>query len=185
MIVTTPTDTWFMNGLAVCDSAVAVASPYVGEYLATAIATLKEDISVTVLTRTLLTDFASGSSDLEAVVKLAYRSGGILSLSSLHAKVYAIDEQRALVTSANATFSGMYRNRECGIETTEGATVRNLIRLIHTGFGSSPGPQRWSAGDLEALRGSVELVRSSLPRSTNVIAPSLGIPARIRLKPAQ
>lgn len=182
MIVTSPTDTWLKKQLNTCASSVAVASPYVGDYLSTAISKINADISVTLLTRTVLTDFASGSSDLEAVVKLAQRSGGILSLSSLHAKVYVIDEQRALVTSANATFSGMYRNRECGIETTDRETVWSLTQLIQTGFGSSPRPQHWSTTDLEALRGPIETLRSALPKATLKQAPSLGMPARVGLR---
>ena len=185
MIVTSPTDSWFKKQLNTCASSVTVASPYVSDYLSKAISKIGAEISVTLLTRTLLTDFASGSSDLEAVLKLAQRSGGILSLSSLHAKVYVIDEQIALVTSANATFSGMYRNRECGIETTERETVGNLIQLIQTGFGSSPKPQHWSTSELEALRGPVEALRSALPTATLRQAPSLGMPARVNLRQSQ
>ena len=146
---------------------------------------LVESVSVTILTRTLLTDFASGASDLEAVCTLAQRSGGILSLSSLHAKVYVVDERRALVTSANATFSGMYRNRECGLEITEPAEVRSLIALVRSGFGVIPMPQYWTVEDLKRLRDPVKTLRASLPRMPKVPDGSIEAPQRVKLKGKQ
>ena len=115
MIITSPTDQWLRESLRHCNESFAVSSPYVGAYLRDMVSKLDEEITTTLLTRTLLTDFASRASDLEAVHSLAQRTKGILSLSLLHAKVYVIDNRRALVTSANATFSGMHRNRECGV----------------------------------------------------------------------
>ena len=111
MIVVSPTDRWLTAAFKECSSSLAVASPYVGAYLNQALRNLRKDISVTLLTRTRLADFATNASDLEAVYQVAKRSGGVFSLSLLHAKVYIIDQRKALVTSANATFSGMHRNR--------------------------------------------------------------------------
>ena len=93
MFVVSPTDRWLNAELRNCSASVTVASPYVGMYLGDVVKKLKLDISVTLLTRTLITDFASQASDLEAVYELAKRSGGIFSLSSLHAKVYIVDER--------------------------------------------------------------------------------------------
>ena len=96
---------------------------------------------------------------------IAQRTGGILSLSSLHAKVYIVGTDRALVTSANATFSGMHRNRECGVEITKGGEIARLRDLIDTGFGSSPKPKFWTGDELEELRSSVEALRATLPKA--------------------
>jgi phosphatidylserine/phosphatidylglycerophosphate/cardiolipin synthase-like enzyme len=126
-----------------CRRSIAVASPYVGDYLCKAVAQLETDIYVTLLTRTLITDFASGASDLEAVRVLAERSRGVLSLSSLHAKVYVVNDRSALVTSANATFSGMHRNRECGVQINTRREISKLRHLIESGFGAIPKPQLW------------------------------------------
>ncbi|MDQ2867900.1 MAG: phospholipase D-like domain-containing protein [Verrucomicrobiota bacterium] len=123
-------------------------------------------MSVTLITRTLLGDFAVGASDLDAVCNVAERSGGVLSLSSLHAKVYVIDKRKALVTSANATYSGMYRNWECGIEVTARAQVDTLVQSLHSGFGCPKEPVFWTLQDLIQLRGSVEVLRSAFPKST-------------------
>lgn len=185
MIVTSPTDDWIKAALEECATSLVVSSPYIGGYLSSVVSKLAESVSVTILTRTLLTDFASGASDLEAVCELAQRSGGILSLSSLHAKVYAVDERRALVTSANATFSGMYRNRECGLEITESTEVRSLIALIRSGFGVIPRPQHWTLDDLKRLRDPVKTLRASLPRIPKVPDGGIEAPQRVRLKRKQ
>src|SRR5437870_4298315 len=110
MIVVSPTDRWFRSALLQCSSSLHVASPFVGKYLSERIESLPLGIPTILLTRTLLTDFASSASDLDAVCSIARRTGHIFSLNSLHAKVYVIDKARALITSANATFSGMFRN---------------------------------------------------------------------------
>src|SRR5438034_10577945 len=136
MIIISPTDRWLSDSLRRCHESFIVSSPYVGTYLQDAGSRLDQRIAITVLTRTLLTDFASNASDLEAVHALAQRTQGVLSLSSLHAKVYVIDRHKALVTSANATFSGMHRNRECGVEITTRREIDHLRNLIKSGFGA-------------------------------------------------
>lgn len=164
MIVTSPSDTWLRKAVDDCKNSFSVASPYIGSYLVTALKRLRSDTQLTILTRTLLAEFAGRSSDLEAVIQLARRAGGVLSLSSLHAKAYVVDERRALITSANATHSGMHRNWECGYELTQESDVRTVRQMPLNGFGSTPPPQLWSVLDLHELREPVENLRSALPR---------------------
>jgi phosphatidylserine/phosphatidylglycerophosphate/cardiolipin synthase-like enzyme len=160
MIVVSPTDRWLKTAIDNCSSSLAVSSPYVGKYLCDVVSQLGSKVAVTLLTRTLLGDFASNASDLDALCALAERSSGIFSLSSLHAKVYVVDKTSALIASANATFSGMYRNRECGVEIKNRAVISTLRGLIESGFGSSPRPQLWTRDDLEELRRPVEALRA-------------------------
>lgn len=185
MVVTSPTDRWMRDNLGECIETLTLASPYVGMYLPRLVGSLNSSVTVTLLTRTLLSDFASGSSDLNAVIDIASRCGGVLSLSSLHAKAYVIDERIALVTSANATFSGMHLNRECGIATTEVATVKNIARQILSGFGASPTPRRWSATELEALRAPVEALRAAFPKNVRRHAEAPDAPPVINLGRSQ
>jgi phosphatidylserine/phosphatidylglycerophosphate/cardiolipin synthase-like enzyme len=185
MIVVTPTDKWLKTTLTECNKSFSVSSPYVGTYLREVVSKLDGDISVTLLTRTILADFASNASDLGAVRALASRTGGILSLSSLHAKVYVIDSKHGLITSANATFSGMYRNRECGFEITRRKDVDSLHNLIETGFGTLPKPQVWTIDDLDELREPVERLRAALPRFAVLREQAVEAPPRIRLQRRQ
>jgi len=185
MIITSPTDRWLRSALHDCKTALSISSPYVGAYLRDAVAELESTIRVTLLTRTILAEFATHASDLDSVRALAFRSGGILSLSSLHAKVYVIDLKIALVTSANATFSGMYRNRECGLEVKRPADVKRLTNLIASGFNSIPKPQIWTADDLDELREPVETLRAALPRVTSLTQAAIEAPPRVQLRHKQ
>jgi len=159
MIIVSPTAVWLKESLAKCKKSLTIASPYVGDILFQEVSKLDRKISVTLLTRTALPDFASGASDFDAIVKLADHCGAILSLRSLHAKVYIVDAHTALVTSANATYSGMFRNQECGVQTQSATEVSTLEQLVKTGFGSSPQPKSWKADELEALRPAVNVLR--------------------------
>lgn len=185
LIVTTPTDKWFKEAIRTCKESLTVASPFVGTYFPSALESIEPQVEITLLTRTLLADFASGSSDIDAVIKVADRCGGILSLSSLHAKVYVVDRSKALVTSANATFSGMCRNRECGVEITHRRTVEQIAQSIREGFGASPAPQRWTLADLESMRGPIEAFRAAIPKAASLKSASISTPPRIQLKQTQ
>ena len=134
------------------------------------------------LTRTILAEFASRSSDLNAVIQLAKGAGGILSLSSLHAKTYVIDDRRALITSANATHSGMHRNWECGYELSHKSNVRALRRMLLRGFGSTPPPQLWTVRDLYELREPVEKLRSAFPRQAVRGSADTEMPRRVQMR---
>lgn len=185
MIVVSPTHAWLSEMLRGCSESFIVSSPYVGAYLRDAVSALDGGVSVKLLTRTLLTDFASSASDLEAVHALAQRAGGILSLSSLHAKVYVIDDRCALVTSANATFSGMHRNRECGVAIKANREARDLHRLIESGFGAIPKPQLWTSDDLADLREPVDTLRHALPRVATLRQAAIEAPPRVELQRRQ
>jgi DpnI-like restriction endonuclease/phospholipase D-like protein len=180
MIVISPTHTWLMRALQDCTDSFSVSSPYVGSYLSKIVSHLDSNVSLTLLTRTTLADFASNASDLDAVRVVASRAGSVLSLSSLHAKVYVVDKKRALITSANSTFSGMHRNRECGFEVTKRIDVEALNVFIRTGFGSSPMPQRWTVDDLDELRLPIERLRAVIPRVATLRGQ--GIEALLRIK---
>lgn len=181
MIVVSPTDRWMQDALAHCRHSVAVASPYVGSYFSRAVGKLPSQIRVTLLTRTLLTDFASKASDLDSVRAVAERAGSILSLSSLHAKVYVVDNCLALITSANATASGMLRNQECGFEVKGAKPSSELSRLICTGFGADQTPQIWTPADLDGLRTPVERLRAALPTRARLQPEAIEAPPRLEL----
>src|SRR5262249_46030207 len=111
--ITTPTKSWLAAGIKHCSERFLFASPYVGAFLGAVTELLPTTVSKTLLTRTDLRDFALGSSDIEALCEFSRRGSQVLSLAGLHAKVYVLDNSAALVTSANATHSGMTRNWEC------------------------------------------------------------------------
>lgn len=161
--VTTPTRNWLEQSLQSCSSRFLVASPYIGSYLPNLAARLSHKVKTTLLTRTDLRDFALGASDIDALCTLARQGTKILSLAGLHAKVYVIDDKRALVTSANATMGGMERNWECGVALEDARTIEAVANLILCGFGSPQPPHNWNADEIEMLREPVSTLRDQLP----------------------
>lgn len=158
--VTTPTGDWLRGAIAECSQRLLVSSPYIGSWLpALNVGTTARRL---VLTRADLRDFASGASDLESVCALAEGGFEVFSSHRLHAKVYVVDESFALVTSANATFSGMRRNLECGVVLRDTDSVKAAASLILSAFGTTKAPQRWKLADLEALREPVRALRKAL-----------------------
>ena len=163
-IITTPTFDWLAERAAVCRSRMLVASPYVNDAVVNLAGLAHTEVAKTVVTKTDLRDFRVGVSSLDSLRKLAQKGVTVRSLHNLHAKVYVFDETAALVTSANATFGGMERNRECGLATEDRQNVRDLADLLLNGFGSDKPPAVISYAELNRLRSALPLIDVSLPR---------------------
>jgi hypothetical protein len=162
--VTTPTYGWLRQMCSGCTTRFVASSPYIGSLLVELIDGLAPGVRKSLVTRVDLRDFAVGASDVEALCELASRNTTILSLPRLHAKVYVIDKQWALVTSANASDGGMRRNWECGVALQNPRQVNRIARLVLAGFGSRRLPQVWRAEELNMLRGPVRELRKQMPR---------------------
>jgi len=161
--ITTPTRDWLEAKLQYCHSRFLIASPYVGTFLTTLAKRVRPGVPTTLLTRTDLRDFALGSSDIDALCDFAKLGATVLSLAGLHAKVYVLDDKAALVTSANATHSGMTRNWECGVSIENRTEVEDVAELLLHGFGARQVPQSWDADEIGRLREPVRILRKQLP----------------------
>lgn len=76
---------------------------------------------VNILTRFSLHDFVTGASDLAVIKQLSMMGHvNIRYFSNLHAKVYLFDSKQAVITSANFTANGLFRNLEYGVLVDEG-----------------------------------------------------------------
>ena len=169
--VTTPTEAWLLENLKECHSRFLIASPYVNEVLPQVLQKVPASVKTTLVTKTDLRDFAIGSSNLETLCTLASQGVRVLSLTGLHAKVYVIDRRRALITSANATWSGMRSNWECGVAVSGRSAVTNISGLVLGGLGADNPPKLFSATELSQLRPHVEALRSSVPPVPKVKVP--------------
>ena len=135
-IITTPTFHWLAEHARACNSRLLIGSPFVNDALLQLTDLVPKSASRTLVTRTDLRDFAVGASSLDTLCSLSKDGVSIRSLSRLHAKVYVFDSSVALVTSANATRAGMWRNFECGLGITDNATVSELAKSLLNGFGT-------------------------------------------------
>ena len=168
-IVTTPTFAW-LEGLAQeCRARMIIGSPYVNNGIRALTDLVPKEISRVLVTRTDLRDFAVRASNLDSLCALARDGIIVKSLNNLHAKIYIFDDT-ALVTSANATVSGMRRNLECGLATTNKPVVEQLATDLLKGFGSRRYPPPLSLPELEALQEAVAAIRVDLPPPAVLLA---------------
>lgn len=111
-----------------------IATPYIKECEAKwvcdelAARASSNDCRLKVLTDIRSDSVLGGSLDLEALDLFDRRrsSTQVVSLPRLHAKVHVADDQRALVSSANLTPSGLDFNFEYGVSIEESALMRQL-----------------------------------------------------------
>ena len=147
-----------------------VGSPYVNNGIIGLTDLLPKEASRTLVTRTDLRDFAVGSSSLDTLYALEKDGVSIRSLSNLHTKLYIFDDAVALVTSANATRSGLWRNHECGLATTDRRTVRSLARSLLRGLGAEVTPWLVKREDLEDMYIQLETIQVTVPKLTRIPA---------------
>ena len=167
-IVTTPTLDWLAEQAMDCSSRMLVGSPYVNDGIIKLTDMVSKAVSRVLITRTDLRDFATRSSSLDTLCTLARDGVAIYSLRHLHAKMYVFDNSSALVTSANATNSGMRRNLECGLSTNDRSLVENLAKSLMSGLGADQPPTKVKPNELENLQGAVEAIKVALPKPLDI-----------------
>ena len=167
-IVTTPTFDWLAEHARGCSSRILVGSPYVNDGITNLTNLVSKEVSLTLVTRTDLRDFALGASNLDTLCNLAKDGVAIHSLSYFHAKMYIFDCSSALVTSAKATFSGMYRNFECGLATEDNQVVKQLAKSLLSGLGADNPPRKMKFEELESLHVPLKAIKASLPKPPSV-----------------
>lgn len=163
-IITSPTEDWLRARLDECKSRLFISSPYITNILIDIIGEVHKGVEATLLTRTDLREFAVGSSSLDTLCMLANKGISVKSLRGLHAKVYIIDDSSGLISSANATNSGLRSNIECGVAIYDKPFIEDLYRNGLNGFGSNETPSDWTYQDLENLRYPVSIIKSTLPK---------------------
>ena len=169
-VITTPTFDWLAERARGCNSRMLIGSPYVNDGVIQLTDLVSDDVSRTLVTRTDLRDFAFGSSSLDTLCTLSGQGVVVRSLSSLHAKMYVFDDEIALVTSANATTSGLWRNLECGLSTKNKQMVKDLSLALLSGFGAEVPPREMRREELYALNSSVSAIRATLPKPLTVVS---------------
>jgi hypothetical protein len=113
------------------DSAI-IAAPYITqqpvERLISMLGSRRRSVRLNVLTNLHPDSLIDGSLDIGALTWLCEQvpDATVQHLRYLHAKAYVADGHIAIVTSANLTNGGLWRNHELGIAITEPAGVRDI-----------------------------------------------------------
>lgn len=110
-----------------------LCAPYVGRRPCERIAQRVQSgvggaFSLAIVTDLSRDNVLSGVTDVAALAMLvrSIPAASVRFLPSLHAKVYVGDESRAIITSANLTDSGLYRNFEYGVVFTDSNVVQAI-----------------------------------------------------------
>jgi hypothetical protein len=91
-----------------------------------------DTLKLTLVTNLSLDNMVSGATNVNAIlhVSTCLPLTQVRFIPTLHAKVYIADTKRAIITSANLTDSGLYRNLEYGVEVEDPAAVRKVRKDV-------------------------------------------------------
>ena len=125
-----------------------IAAPYISrlpvERLTKQLRSRCRSVRIDVLTSLRADSLVAGSVDAAALAYLCQRVPGaaVRHLYHLHAKAYVADGHTAIVTSANLTYGGLWRNLELGVAITEpddvAAIVDDLLEYGNMGVPVTP-----------------------------------------------
>lgn len=158
-IITTPTFDWLAEHARACSYRLLIGSPFVNDGILKLTDLVPKEASRTLVTRTDLRDFALGASSLDTLCSLSKDGVSIRSLHRLHAKIYVFDSSVALVTSANATRAGLWRNFECGLGITDNVAVSELAESLLNGFGTKEEVDEVRLKELQGMYRHLESIK--------------------------
>jgi phosphatidylserine/phosphatidylglycerophosphate/cardiolipin synthase-like enzyme len=115
-IVKTPTYYSFLNLVKNSNDEVILCAPYIKQDIIKKILdSKKQGVKIKVITSSNIANFINGSLDIGAIKQLIKNGCNVLNYQDLHAKIYLFDNDRALITSANLTNNGLFKNYEYGV----------------------------------------------------------------------
>jgi len=118
-----------LSGLA--QKRALIISPFLGEKALKDLLGDKPE-EVKVITRFNLNELLLRVSDVKALEYLLQIGAEVKGVRNLHSKVYILGTSKAIVTSANLTRAGLYRNTECGVESQDS----DFVKAAEAYFGS-------------------------------------------------
>ncbi len=144
-LVTSPqsTEEWLRSRVERAQKSVVVAAPYVGKVLGALLRLRHKKVQARVVTSLRLSEVLSGATDIGAICELAESRVQIQSIPHLHAKIYLIDEEEVLVTSANPTHSGWRSNLEVGLAAQDSSIAQQILQTLERAQ-----PYPWSTQQL-------------------------------------
>jgi hypothetical protein len=160
-----------------CKRNIFIASPFISEYgvnvLTDTLVGRGNDVIIEILTCVSVNNLEGGYLDLDALVHLWQLQPllRVWSLPQLHAKVYVIDDDEAVITSSNFTMGGLQRNYEYGIALADRAVVAGISddmrAYANLGSDFTRPEMEVLAGEARELRDSRQELERSGRRSTS------------------
>jgi len=132
----------FINILSRTKKEIFISSPYInvaGVEILSNIIQMKSSINIFLLTNLTIQNIINRSNEPSALLELykLFNQVKISSLGKLHAKVYIIDNEIGIITSANLTSGGLLNNFEYGIlidDKNVASTIKNgMLKYFSVG----------------------------------------------------
>jgi hypothetical protein len=166
-ILSTPSGASFLEMVESAESELVMVSPFWSNTIAKEIIKVKrKSVHLKVITSWRIENLASKATDPNAIQHLLENGSLVSAHSSVHSKMYIFDYKSVLITSANATYSGMYKNKEIGIVCDDQNIVKESVEHYNLLKKES-----WDVEliDLESIKSSLESIRakSRLELSSN------------------
>ncbi|MFA7687800.1 MAG: phospholipase D-like domain-containing protein [Moheibacter sp.] len=79
------------------------------------------------ITRYSLYDFFVKLSDIDALTYAVSDGMKVFGVKNLHCKTYIFNDEKAIISSSNFTWGGLFRNHECGILTDDIQIISELL----------------------------------------------------------
>lgn len=122
-----PTESIFMSLLSSAKDEVLLCAPFIKkDIIQNILKNKKNTTKLIVITTCNISSFIRKASDIEAIEVLLDKGIKVYNHQHLHAKVYSFDCEKAIITSANLTYSGMNKNYEYGILVDDKETVFSI-----------------------------------------------------------
>ncbi len=130
-LVKSPVETALQALLKKATREILIASPYINIEGVKSIKNevqSKGELKISILTNLSVQNITSNVTQPKAILKLCegFKEAMVSSLHRLHAKIYLIDGQISLITSANLTQGGLKDNYEYGVVIEEEAMVQQI-----------------------------------------------------------
>lgn len=130
-LLVSPWKNEFINALANVKKELVISSPFIdmrGTKILSDAVSARKSVAISLVTNLTTQNIVNGFTDPSALLELhkQFAKVQISSLGRLHAKVYLIDDQIAIVTSANLTGGGLLNNFEYGVLIEEKNVIFNI-----------------------------------------------------------
>lgn len=127
-LIKNPSDELFMNLISKSNEEILLCAPYVKKEIVKRILEYKkENTKLSLITVCYAGNFQSGASDVDAIKLLLENNVKIYNYQQLHAKIYIFDNEQAIITSSNLTYSGFVKNYEYGCLVNKDNIVSDII----------------------------------------------------------
>lgn len=133
-IITKPWGDIFRNLIIKSKSNIFISSPFIKNSAVNILLKHKKSqVELEIMTSFKFAYFRNKASDIESIERLV-KVGEIKAVGNLHSKAYIFDKEKAIITSANLTYGGLYRNYEHGLLISNEETVNEIHKDLFQMF---------------------------------------------------